>query len=85
MAGVLAEMNMGILSFGHWIIVALVVFLLFGPRRLSDIMGDLGQGLGSFRRELMAGSKTDEPLVPHRNPVPEVIQAEPGTDTIDAE
>ena len=60
---------MGILSAGHWIIVALVVFLLFGPGRLSGIMGDLGQGLRSFRRELDGDEQRDQaggqsPVVP---------------------
>lgn len=65
--GALAEMNMGMLSVSHWIIVLLVVFLLFGPGRISDIMGDLGKGLGSFRKELTGGEGFDDPMIPHGN------------------
>lgn len=43
---------MGGLSVSHWLIVLLVVFLLFGPGRISAVMGDFGKGLRSFRKGL---------------------------------
>jgi sec-independent protein translocase protein TatA len=33
----------------HWLIVIILVMLLFGKGRVSDMMGDLGKGLKSFK------------------------------------
>jgi sec-independent protein translocase protein TatA len=42
---------MGGFSVWHWLIVLAIVVLLFGRGRISGLMGDLGSGLGVFRRE----------------------------------
>jgi len=36
----------------HWIIVALVVLVLFGRGKISEMMGDFGKGIRSFRKGL---------------------------------
>src|SRR6476646_7924979 len=41
---------MGGLSLVHWIIVALVVLVLFGRGRISEVMGDFGKGIKSFKQ-----------------------------------
>lgn len=41
---------MGSLSPVHWLLVALVVLLLFGPSRLASIGRDVGQGIRSFKK-----------------------------------
>lgn len=43
---------MGGVSIAHWAILAVAATLLFGGRRFSSAMADLGQGLKSFRRGL---------------------------------
>ena len=43
---------MGSMSIWHWVIVALVVMLLFGKGRISDMMGDLAKGIKSFKKGL---------------------------------
>ncbi|WP_199555157.1 twin-arginine translocase TatA/TatE family subunit [Sandaracinobacteroides hominis] len=43
---------MGSMSLWHWVIVALVVLLLFGKGRISDMMGDLAKGIKSFKKGL---------------------------------
>lgn len=83
--GALAEMNMGMLSVGHWLIVMLVVFLLFGPGRISDIMGDLGKGLGSFRKELTSGEDSDGPMIAHGNSMSAPVPSEPDGNQSEAE
>jgi sec-independent protein translocase protein TatA len=40
---------MGGLSLWHWIIVLVVVLILFGRGRISEIMGDFGKGIKSFK------------------------------------
>ena len=41
---------MGSLSPVHWMLVALVVLLLFGPARLAALGRDVGQGIRSFKK-----------------------------------
>ncbi|MSO64619.1 MAG: twin-arginine translocase TatA/TatE family subunit [Alphaproteobacteria bacterium] len=41
---------MGSLSIWHVVIVVVVVVLLFGRGRISGVMGDLAQGIKSFKR-----------------------------------
>jgi sec-independent protein translocase protein TatA len=48
---------MGGLSLWHWIIVLLVVLILFGRGRISDIMGDFGKGIKSFKEGINDESK----------------------------
>ncbi|MFM7349967.1 MAG: twin-arginine translocase TatA/TatE family subunit [Erythrobacter sp.] len=48
---------MGIGSIWHWIIVLLIVMLLFGRGRISEMMGDFGKGISSFKKGL---NETDE-------------------------
>lgn len=43
---------MGGFSGWHWIIVALVVVLIFGTKKLSDIGGDVASAIKSFRKGL---------------------------------
>jgi sec-independent protein translocase protein TatA len=38
------------LSFWHIIIVLIVVILLFGRGRISDLMGDVAKGIKSFKK-----------------------------------
>ena len=37
------------LSFGHILIVLLLVLVLFGAGKLPKVMGDLGKGLRNFK------------------------------------
>jgi sec-independent protein translocase protein TatA len=41
---------MGSLSLPHLIILALVVLVLFGRGRISEMMGDFGKGIKSFKQ-----------------------------------
>lgn len=44
---------MGTFSIWHWLIVLAVVVILFGGGgKLSRLMGDVGKGLKSFKRNL---------------------------------
>ncbi|HKR90747.1 twin-arginine translocase TatA/TatE family subunit [Novosphingobium sp.] len=40
---------MGSLSIWHWLIVLVIVLVLFGRGRVSEIMGDFGKGVKSFK------------------------------------
>ena len=51
---------MGGFSLWHWLIVIILVLLLFGRGRISDMMGDIGKGLKSFKQGL-AEDETEKP------------------------
>lgn len=47
------------MSIGIWqiIIIAVVVVMLFGRGRISDLMGDVAKGITSFRKGLKEGNE----------------------------
>src|SRR3712207_9249400 len=51
---------MGSFSLWHWLVVIILVLLLFGRGRISDMMGDIGKGLKSFKQG-MAEDDTPQP------------------------
>ena len=52
---------MGSFSLPHLLIVALVVLVLFGRGRISEMMGDFGKGIKSFKSGM--NEETDRPVV----------------------
>ena len=53
---------MGLGGMGHWVILALVVLVLFGRGRISEMMGDFGKGIKSFKQGL--NEEADKPATP---------------------
>ncbi len=49
---------MGSLSIWHWLLVILVVVLLFGRGKISDLMGDVAKGIKSFKKGLSEDEAT---------------------------
>ncbi len=41
---------MGSFSIWHWLLVIVVVMLLFGRGKISDLMGDVAKGIKSFKK-----------------------------------
>lgn len=60
---------MGSFSIWHWLIVLLVVLLIFGPKKLSEVGKGLGEGMKNFKKGLnddddaAAGSKEHKPPI----------------------
>ncbi len=54
---------MGSMSIWHWIVVIAVVLLLFGRGKISELMGDVAQGIKSFKKGMAEDetAKTDTP------------------------
>ena len=48
---------MGGFSIWHWLVVGVLVLLLFGKGRFSDMMGDVAKGIKSFKKGM---SEEDE-------------------------
>ena len=48
------------LSFGHILIVLVVVLVLFGAGKLPTVMGDIGKGLRNFKDGLKREDKNSD-------------------------
>jgi len=62
---------MGSLSIWHWIVVIAVVLLLFGRGKISELMGDVAQGIKSFKKGM--AEDEEKPAEPAK-PEPKVIE-----------
>lgn len=62
------------LSLPHLAILALVVLVLFGRGRISEMMGDFGKGIKSFKQGM-----TDEADKPAPPPPPQIAAPPPAT------
>lgn len=51
---------MGSLSIWHWLIVIVVVLLLFGRGKISDLMGDVASGIKAFKKGMAEDDKPAE-------------------------
>lgn len=59
---------MGSLSIWHWIIVLVVVLLLFGRGKLSELMGDAAKGIKAFKKGMADDETTPaKPVEPVRS------------------
>jgi sec-independent protein translocase protein TatA len=55
---------MGGFSIWHWLVVGVIILLLFGKGRFSEMMGDVAKGLKSFKKGMSedeeASAKAEE-------------------------
>lgn len=54
------------LSFGHILIVLVVVLVLFGAGKLPGVMGDLGKGLRNFKDGLKGADDKKDDTADHK-------------------
>ena len=71
---------MGFGSVWHWLIVLLVVLVLFGRGRVSEIMGDFGKGIKSFKQG-MADDAATPPAPPAQLPAADAAASPPASET----
>jgi sec-independent protein translocase protein TatA len=55
---------MGGFSLWHWLVVGVIILLLFGKGRFSDMMGDVAKGIKSFKKGMTEDD--DTPAAPRR-------------------
>jgi sec-independent protein translocase protein TatA len=59
---------MGGVSIWHWIVVGIVVMLLFGRGKVSELMGDVAKGIKAFKKgmteEEAAAAEAPKPSEP---------------------
>jgi sec-independent protein translocase protein TatA len=67
---------MGGLSIWHWLVVGIVVMLLFGKGRFSDMMGDVAKGIKSFKKGM-----TEEEQDPAAAKPAQQLEAKPADKT----
>jgi sec-independent protein translocase protein TatA len=70
---------MGSMSIWHWIVVIAVVLLLFGRGKISELMGDVAQGIKSFKKG-MAEDETAKAEPPKSDPKTIDHQATPAAE-----
>lgn len=63
---------MGSFSIWHWLVVGIIILLLFGKGRFSDMMGDVAKGIKSFKKGM---TEDDAP------PAPKHIEGQRAPDT----
>jgi sec-independent protein translocase protein TatA len=78
-------------SIWHWLIVGLVVLLLFGKGRFSDMMGDVAKGLKNFKKGMtedeeaahrrLTADPAAQPAPPPAVPAPPAAAAAPAEPT----
>jgi sec-independent protein translocase protein TatA len=78
---------MGSLSIWHWIVVIAVVLLLFGRGKISDLMGDVAQGIKAFKKGMKddeTASDKSEPVktIDHNAPPPTAARSDVGSKAV---
>ena len=59
---------MGATSIWHWIILLLIVVLLFGRGKISEIMGDVAKGIKSFKQGMAEDDDKKPDAEPKKDP-----------------
>jgi sec-independent protein translocase protein TatA len=79
---------MGSLSIWHWIVVIVVVLLLFGRGKISELMGDMAQGIKAFKKGMSDDDKEKEaakadPMktIDHQHAAPAAGELKPRAET----
>ncbi len=77
---------MGSLSIWHWIVVIAVVLLLFGRGKISDLMGDVAQGIKAFKKGMQDDDKPAEKVEPVKsidhNAAPSAARSDVGSKAV---
>jgi len=66
---------MGSFSLMHWLIVGIIVILLFGGSRFSNMMGDVAKGIKNFKKGM--AEDDDKPAEPSRIEAPRAADPRP--------
>ncbi len=69
---------LGMNSIWHWLIVLVIVLLLFGRGKISEVMGDLAKGVKSFKKGM-----AEDDDAPTATAQPKAIETTPRS-TVDA-
>lgn len=56
------------MSLTHWLVVAVLVLLLFGRGKISELMGDMAKGIKSFKKGLAEDDDVAEGMSQQQRP-----------------
>lgn len=76
---------MGGFSLWHWLVVGIIILLLFGKGRFSDMMGDVAKGLKSFKKGLSEEDEAGAGTTTAAPPAQPRIEAQPQVPTLNGE
>ena len=74
---------MGSFSIWHWLVVLLIVVLVFGTKKLTNIGKDLGGAVKGFKDGVKDGSASDDPQAPAQQVTASKVN-DPNTVDVDA-
>jgi sec-independent protein translocase protein TatA len=74
------------MSIWHWVVVGLIVMLLFGRGKVSELMGDVAKGIKAFKKGMTEDETTivTTPPAPGE-PVKSIDTAPPAVTSVKAE
>ncbi len=55
---------MGEFSIFHWLVVLAIVLILFGGRKIPEVMKGLGEGIRNFKDGMSGATQTPPPAPP---------------------
>ena len=67
---------MGSFSIWHWLIVLVIVLVLYGRGKVSEIMGDFGKGIKSFKQGMNEDEDEAKPAKSDAKPA-QITSADP--------
>ena len=73
---------MGGFSIWHWLVVGIVILLLFGKGRFSEMMGDIAKGLKSFKKGMV--EEEERPAEPRRIEETRRVEVTPSPTKVEA-
>jgi sec-independent protein translocase protein TatA len=68
---------MGEFSPIHWLIVLAIIVLLFGGKKIPEVMKGLGEGIRSFKDGMSGNAHTTQTVNPNPPVAPPVVTAPP--------
>jgi sec-independent protein translocase protein TatA len=73
------------MNIGIWqiLIVALVVLVLFGRGRISEMMGDFGKGISSFKKGMSEAEEPAKARIEAPTPAPQPVETKAPADKTD--
>jgi sec-independent protein translocase protein TatA len=68
---------MGEFSPIHWLIVLAIIVLLFGGKKIPEVMKGLGEGIRHFKDGMSGSAQTTQPVNPNPPAPPPVVVVPP--------
>ena len=74
---------MGGFSLWHWLVVGVIILLLFGKGRFSDMMGDVAKGIKSFKKGMSEDDEAAQRRLETDRTIDQTAQASRTADPVD--